>query len=188
MARSRRTPAMLVGRCSSQLSGHSLQGKLKSHSLRAKPRDLQFCKLVVEMFFEEAVWALRPVGPGTDQPSVLPARQGIRVTDSPTLSERRRRGTLSPQPVSVLRQKTFPGRACRTAESLGFAPGDDKGAGLKPRSLLRLSGRLKSALVQSMTAGPSTSLRSGRDDNSYLEYGMRVPKNNCDCDKKSQTG
>src|SRR5271170_7493070 len=29
MARSRRTPAMLVGRCSSQLSGHRLQGKLK---------------------------------------------------------------------------------------------------------------------------------------------------------------
>ncbi len=29
MARSRRTPAMLVGRCSSELSGHRLQGKLK---------------------------------------------------------------------------------------------------------------------------------------------------------------
>ena len=42
MARSRRTPAMLVGRCSSQLSSHRLQGNLKSHSLRAKPRDLLF--------------------------------------------------------------------------------------------------------------------------------------------------
>ena len=28
---------MLVGRCSSELSGHRPQGKLKSHSLRAKP-------------------------------------------------------------------------------------------------------------------------------------------------------
>ncbi len=43
---------MLVGRCSSQLSGHSLQGKLKSHSLRAKPRDLQFCRLVLEKLFD----------------------------------------------------------------------------------------------------------------------------------------
>ena len=38
MARSRRTPAMLVGRCSSGLSGHRLQGNLKSHRLRAQPR------------------------------------------------------------------------------------------------------------------------------------------------------
>src|SRR5580693_10308910 len=38
MARSRRTPAMLVCRCSSELSGHRPQGNLKSHSLRAKPR------------------------------------------------------------------------------------------------------------------------------------------------------
>jgi hypothetical protein len=29
MARSRRTPAMLVGRCSSELSGRKLQGKSK---------------------------------------------------------------------------------------------------------------------------------------------------------------
>jgi hypothetical protein len=36
--RSRGNPAMLVGRCSSELSGHRLQGNLKSHSLRAKPR------------------------------------------------------------------------------------------------------------------------------------------------------
>src|ERR1700689_3907393 len=36
MARSRRTPAMLVGRRSSELSGHRLQAKLKSHSLRAE--------------------------------------------------------------------------------------------------------------------------------------------------------
>ncbi len=75
MARSRRTPAMLVGRCSSQLSGHSLQGKLKSHSLRAKPRDLQFCRPVVEMFFEEAVWALRPVGLAA-KPSAQPGGAG----------------------------------------------------------------------------------------------------------------
>jgi hypothetical protein len=54
---------MLVGRCSSQFSGHRLQGSLKSHSLRAKPRDLQFCRPVLGMFFEGAVWALRPVEP-----------------------------------------------------------------------------------------------------------------------------
>jgi hypothetical protein len=49
MARSRRTPAMLVGRCSRELSGRKLQLKIKSHKLRAKPtcpgvpwRDLQF--------------------------------------------------------------------------------------------------------------------------------------------------
>src|ERR1700722_21002975 len=34
MARSRRTPAMLVCRCSSELSGHRLRGNSKSHSLR----------------------------------------------------------------------------------------------------------------------------------------------------------
>ena len=46
---------MLVDRCSSQLSGHRLQGNLKSHSLRAKPRDLQFCKPVLEMFFDRVL-------------------------------------------------------------------------------------------------------------------------------------
>jgi hypothetical protein len=40
--------------------------------------------------------------------------------DFPTLSERRRRGTLSPQPASVLCRKTFPGGACRT-ERVGGA-------------------------------------------------------------------
>src|ERR1700722_4941011 len=33
MARSRRTPTMLAGKCSSELSGHRLQGKSNSHSL-----------------------------------------------------------------------------------------------------------------------------------------------------------
>src|SRR5258708_1749117 len=42
MARSRRTPAMLPGRCSLELSDRKLQRKIKSHKLRAKPRDLQF--------------------------------------------------------------------------------------------------------------------------------------------------
>jgi hypothetical protein len=37
MARSRRTSALLVGRCSSELSGHKLQRKLKIHRLRAYP-------------------------------------------------------------------------------------------------------------------------------------------------------
>jgi hypothetical protein len=42
MARSRRTPAMLIGRCYWELSGRKLQRKKKSQKLRAKPRDLQF--------------------------------------------------------------------------------------------------------------------------------------------------
>jgi hypothetical protein len=53
------------------------------------------------MFFEEAVWASRPVGPTAKrQPS--PEGLGHRF---PTLSERRRRGTLPPQPASELCEK-----------------------------------------------------------------------------------
>jgi hypothetical protein len=37
MARSRRTPAMLVGRCYSELSGHKLYGKLKKSQAPGKP-------------------------------------------------------------------------------------------------------------------------------------------------------
>ena len=36
------TPAMLVGRCSSELSGHRPQGKSKSHSLRCATPDFLF--------------------------------------------------------------------------------------------------------------------------------------------------
>ena len=54
MARSRRTPAMLPGRCSLELSDRKLQPKVKSHKLRAKPRDLQFSGPFVEMFFDRA--------------------------------------------------------------------------------------------------------------------------------------
>jgi hypothetical protein len=65
MARSRRTSALLVSRCSSELSGHKLQRKLKSHRLRGKPtspgepwggqwRDLQSRGFPVEMLFERA--------------------------------------------------------------------------------------------------------------------------------------
>ena len=43
MARSRRTPAMLVGRCSSELSGHQLQGSRKSHRYRPK-RPVPACR------------------------------------------------------------------------------------------------------------------------------------------------
>jgi hypothetical protein len=69
---------------------------------------LWFCRLVLEVFFEEEVEALRPVGPTAKrQPS--PAGLGL---DSPTLSERRRRGTI--QPASVLCRKTFPGMVRRT--------------------------------------------------------------------------
>jgi hypothetical protein len=54
MERSRRTPAMFVGRCSSELSGRRLQGKSKSHRLRAEPRDLQFRGPLLGMFFDGA--------------------------------------------------------------------------------------------------------------------------------------
>ncbi len=58
-------------------------------SSRAKPRDLQFYRLVLEMFLEDTVWTSRPVGPTAN---VSPARQaGPLSIDSPTLSERRRR-------------------------------------------------------------------------------------------------
>jgi hypothetical protein len=91
-------------------------------SSRAKPRDLQFRGPLLETFFEEAVWTLRPVGPTAKrQPS--PAGLGNRF---PTFPERRRRGTLSPQPASVRCRKTFPGRAYRTADpsaSLGMTKG-----------------------------------------------------------------
>jgi hypothetical protein len=109
------------------------------------------------IFFEEAVWALRPVEPiAQRQPSS--AKAGA----SPTPSERRKRGTLSPDPASVLGiRKTVPRRACR---SLGFAR-DDKGkSGVFPSNW---------SLVE-RTAGPSTSLRSGRDDNSYFGEDARA--------------
>ena len=64
----------------------------------------------------------RPGGPtGKRQPS--PEGLG---NQSPRGSERRRRGTLRPKPAAVLCRKTFPGRACRTADpsaSLGMTKG-----------------------------------------------------------------
>jgi hypothetical protein len=44
MARSRRTPAMLPGRCSLELSDRKLHRKIKSHKLRAKPSDCLNCQ------------------------------------------------------------------------------------------------------------------------------------------------
>ncbi|MEA2261675.1 MAG: hypothetical protein QOJ51_4500 [Acidobacteriaceae bacterium] len=38
MARSRRTPAMLVGRCYLELSGHELQGELKKSQALSEAR------------------------------------------------------------------------------------------------------------------------------------------------------
>ena len=141
-------------------------------SSRAQPRDLQFCRLVLEMFFEEAVWVLRPVGPTAKrQPS--PGGLGHRF---PTLSERRRRGTLSPQPASVPCRKTFPGRACRTADP-SAALGMTKG---------RVALSLSVHWLMERTAGPSTSLRSGRDDNSYLGTECECPRKVV-IRKKSQT-
>src|SRR5580692_2857871 len=55
-------------------------------SSRAKPRDLQFYRPVLEMLFEEAVWALGPVEPalslskGPDhQTSAQPGRAGASI-------------------------------------------------------------------------------------------------------------
>src|SRR5580704_13202014 len=66
------TPAMLVGRCSSDLSGHRLQGNLKSHSLRAQPR---------ESALSEVEWDLRfsPLAAGCTwkrHPPALSSRSG----------------------------------------------------------------------------------------------------------------
>jgi hypothetical protein len=58
-------------------------------SSRAKPRDLRFCRLVMEMFFEEAVWASRPVEPALSlakgQTAKLYGRRGWGV--SPNLHQ-----------------------------------------------------------------------------------------------------
>jgi hypothetical protein len=65
----------------------------------------------------------RPVGPTAKR---QPSPEGL-GNQPPRGSERRRRGTLSPQPASVLCRKTFPGRACRTADpsaSLGIVKGE----------------------------------------------------------------
>ena len=57
---------------------------------------------------EDGVWTSRPVGPTAN---VSPARQeGQLSIDSPTLSDAVGAGTFSPQPASVLRRKTFPGK------------------------------------------------------------------------------
>jgi hypothetical protein len=55
-----------------------------------KPRDLRFYGPLLEMSSEEAVSASRPVGPTARR---QPSPQGWDI-DSPTLSERRTRGTL----------------------------------------------------------------------------------------------
>ena len=122
---------MLIKRnCTKSCSLESPPSPLLS---RAKPRDLQFCRPVLEMFLQGSSRALRPVEPALSlskgpTPNVTqPGRAGDKGS-SPTLSERRRRGTLSPQSPSVLCRKTFPGRACRTADPSTFAR-DDKGKG-----------------------------------------------------------
>ena len=56
-------------------------------SSRAKPRDLQFCRLALEMFCEEAVWASRPVGPTAKrQPS--PEGLGIKLVQTGHMVDR----------------------------------------------------------------------------------------------------
>jgi hypothetical protein len=93
------------------------------------------------------------------QTSAQPGRAG--ASDSPTLSERRRRGTLSPQPASVLCRKTFPGKVRRTADphSTSFR------AGSRLRSRLSKGRVVFSFTIRWLvdrTAGPhSTSLRAG---------------------------
>jgi hypothetical protein len=54
MARSRRTPAMLVGRCSWELSGRELQRRIKSHILRPGfPVTLRWTRLRVRLSSKE---------------------------------------------------------------------------------------------------------------------------------------
>jgi hypothetical protein len=79
--------------------------------------------------------------------------------DSPTSSERRRRGTLPPQPASVLREKHSQ-EGPQNCRSLGCAR-DDKGEG---------DASLKSG-CQTGTVFIST-----RDDNCMFLVGRRVPR------------
>ncbi len=93
-----------------------------------KPRDLRFCRPVLGIFFEEAVGASSPVEPAlslSKGPTAKgqPAAQGWGI-DSPTLSERRRRGTLSPQPASLLCRKNISRKGPQNRRSLGFAPNE----------------------------------------------------------------
>ena len=72
----------------------------------AEAEDLQYCRPVLEVFFGEAVWVLRTEetalslskGPTAKR---HPTPEGPHSV-SPTSSERRRRGTPSPQPASLL--------------------------------------------------------------------------------------
>src|ERR1700722_3043272 len=84
--------------------------------------DLLFCRLVLEMFFEEAVEALRPV---VQLPNVSPARPrlGPRFPNIVRAPVGAAHVHLNLHQYSVLCRKTF--LACRTAESLGCAR-DDK--------------------------------------------------------------
>jgi hypothetical protein len=46
---------MLISKCSSELSGREPQKKIKSHDLRAKPRDLRFVSPTTNL-----KWKYRP--------------------------------------------------------------------------------------------------------------------------------
>jgi hypothetical protein len=115
-------------------------------SSRAKPRDLQFRRLVLEMLFEEAVWALRPVGPPLSE---------VEGADRQTSAQPGRVGTNPEEDPSAVGAPTFP-LTCISTLSKHF---QDEPA--EPQIPINFGqGRL------------SISLRFGRDDNSYL--GTRI--------------
>jgi hypothetical protein len=102
------------------------------------------------MFFEEAVGASSPVEPAlslSKGPTARrqPSRPGLGI-DSPTLSERRRRGTLSPQPASLLCRESICRKGPQNRRSLGFAPSSNEQTIAPAGFLLEWHGRLRFAV------------------------------------------
>jgi hypothetical protein len=79
---------MLVGRCSSELSGH--RRKLKSHSLRGELGDLQFRGLILVTFFDEAKWRdlrfSQPPGRANGQRGIINSKFFWCINDTTTLA------------------------------------------------------------------------------------------------------
>ena len=147
-------------------------------SSRAQPRDLQFCRPVLEMFFDRVLMQVevkvcRAYGARTMLGNRAPALPGWADVwrSAPSTSSGQALRASKPRPLP---RKTFPGRACRTADpsaSLGMTKGRaalpfvfDAGRKNRRSPFDFAQGRL------------STSLRSGRDDNSYLGRGCECPR------------
>ena len=93
-------------------------------SSRAQPRDLQFCRLVLEMFFEEAVWVLRPVR-ADGQTSAQPGRAGTSIPNIVRAPQARH--TFTSTCIGTL-SKNISRTSLQNCRSLGCAR-DDKGEG-----------------------------------------------------------